>query len=563
MHTGFGSSPFGSMGNHTGEADADTLDSEEINRLLSDPSGKIDGRVLADVLEALAIRMNARSLSYWQHYCGPTAYEDNDNIPAGYTYLAQLVAHDLVANVAPVPRLEKPTEFAHRDNRAQRLILDTLYGGGPLSTPAPYHVAKVEGGKAILFRLGRVGMNETERRNLRSHEDGILEDGPARDIPRTSCPFLNDNPRRGFTDTMLTDPRNDDNLLVSQLTTIFLELHNHMAAVSVPSRRHPSSENEEHALYRHFVVVRKAVAAVYRRIVVNDLLSRLLDKEIYDRYRNAGTDIPDPHVCPDHQGTVLSPYRMPPEFPHAVFRSLHAMVRGRYDLNDDLRKEIFVTIRDVLDRTSSRRPNLVPLSRNWLVDWRFFFELEDGFKPNLSRRLLPDVGHGTLATDSHFPSPGKNRKGGLYFIDLLRGAGSKVEPVRDLIARLPSGDLHRSELLHNENDRKTKILKWLKETSAGVTSDAMAGFIAENPPLYFFTLFEAAHDKCGSRLGILGSTITAEVIFGAYASTHSVIEEDARIQDILDSTFGSDVPDTMPKLIRFLQSNGQLGFPVP
>ncbi|MFL5156218.1 MAG: hypothetical protein ACJ8C3_25600 [Microvirga sp.] len=40
--------------------------------------------------------------------------------------------------------------------------------------------------------------------------------------------------------------------------------------------------------------------------------------------------------------------------------------------------------------------------------------------------------------------------------------------------------------------------------------------MSQDPPLFFFVLFEAAHTQDGERLGILGSIIAAEIFFAAY-----------------------------------------------
>ena len=74
----------------------------------------------------------------------------------------------------------------------------------------------------------------------------------------------------------------------------------------------------------------------------------------------------------------------------------------------------------------------------------------------------------------------------------------------------------------------------------------------------FFILFEAMHSEKGERLGILGSTILAEIFFAAYKRTRPIIEEDPSVQTGLGLVFGEDVPQDMPSLIRFITDNGGL-----
>ncbi|WP_407112756.1 hypothetical protein [Bradyrhizobium sp. LMG 9283] len=76
-------------------------------------------------MERLARRM--RVAPVWESGQGPL---ENSDIPAGYTYLLQLVAHDLVQTSFPISELEN-TATAVRNDRAYRLKLHTIYGGGP------------------------------------------------------------------------------------------------------------------------------------------------------------------------------------------------------------------------------------------------------------------------------------------------------------------------------------------------------------------------------------------------------------------------------------------------
>src|SRR5262245_10763224 len=56
------------------------------------------------------------------------------DIPAGFTFLGQFVAHDITFDTTPFPeRLEDPT--ATDNYRTPALDLDCLYGNGPLAHP--------------------------------------------------------------------------------------------------------------------------------------------------------------------------------------------------------------------------------------------------------------------------------------------------------------------------------------------------------------------------------------------------------------------------------------------
>ena len=560
-------------------ADEDQASCED--RVRNILNSKTDGAFATRrLLGRLAQRMTFKMKDAW---CWQKARcsDSNENLPAGYTYLAQLVAHDLVANLAPLPKPDSAVDGAQRDFRSERLILDTIYGGGPAAGSLPFARRERGGQQRIKLRLGRPyapeaqnGRNfDCKNNRLPSFEAGILKDQPSRDVPRTACPFLNDSPGKGFTDALLADPRNDDNLILSQLTALFHELHNIVVDKLVPGDLLAADAGtKDLEVYRQFLLCRKVVAFVYRRIIVHDLLCRLLDSKIYERYLKdyqdalAGAD----DICPDE--LCENSYRVPVEFSHAVFRFAHAIVRNDYVLNEHQAKNAQpsvppTTLDDIIIRTSSRNSNLTPLSCDWLVDWKYFFET--GEVPpealNLGRRIIPDVGGGGLASKRHFPNehvPSSEEprapKGGLFYRDLIRGAEVRVRSVDGLIKCIPEADRRRSVILCNRTIRVSKLMRWLKGVRSVKYREGEAEAIAEDPPLFFFTLFEAAQDKQGKRLGILGSTIAAKVFFSALKHSADAIERDPVVQAAVERAFDSNVPQTMPQLIDFIRGAGGL-----
>src|SRR5262245_54813410 len=122
---------------------------------------------------------------------------DESGIPAGYTYLGQFIAHDLTFD---------PTSSLQRDNdpdalidfRTPRFDLDSVYGRGPVDQPYLY-----------------------EHDDLRLLLGETLKNAPAQDVPRT---------RLGR--AIIGDPRNDENVIIAQLHSIFLRFHNRMVALN-------------------------------------------------------------------------------------------------------------------------------------------------------------------------------------------------------------------------------------------------------------------------------------------------------------------------------------------
>ncbi len=495
----------------------------------------------AAMLRELAVHMKLSDLP---------GSDDNPTIPAGYTYLAQMAAHDIVHNIAPLPRLGEIAEYFARDFRSERLILDTMYGGGPSATTLPYSINGRPRNQRHELRLGRVPASEAGPTGPRPVP---IDDHPARDIGRVSCPHLSDNPGKGVPDALIADPRNDDHLLISQLLALFHALHNIVSAKLAAGDGGSVTLFDDFRTYRRFLEARKIVAIVWRKVIVNDLLKRLLEPGVHAYYASAQTRYPADFLDKSDDG------RVPVEFSHAAYRFGHVMIRFSYVLNDrrlNGPEPETASIADVLDRSSSMQPGRLPLACTWLVDWSRFFDLGDGQKLNFSRRIRPVI-RGSLAGDAYFPNE-TGADGGLFYRDFIRGVDAGIRSVASLVAGLRPSERQRSQLLSDPNYREHEIGLWLNQSPGHKFSTADQISLSQDPPLLFFILFEAAHEHNGERLGILGSTIIAEVFFAALKKSQATIEDDPMIASGIASVFGSSVPSDMPALIDFIKQNGGL-----
>src|ERR1700761_2470716 len=126
--------------------------------------------------------------------------EENPATDAGYTYFGQFIDHDLTFDPASsLQKLDDPNGLI--DYRTPRFDLDNLYGRGPNDQPYMYDTDGVH------FIVGPV-----------------LTGNP-KDPAATGLPRNNSNPKRAI----IGDPRNDENVIVSQLQATFLRFHNLMA----------------------------------------------------------------------------------------------------------------------------------------------------------------------------------------------------------------------------------------------------------------------------------------------------------------------------------------------
>lgn len=482
---------------------------------------------------------------------------DNPAIPSGYTYLAQLVAHDLVQNAASLPPIDGFAGQLQRDYRVQRLVLDTIYGSGPGPGALHFDPSRSGAGRDYTLRLGHVRPTEV---HPGAEPLPLMTDKPARDIARSRCPFRGDVggaapglvARNGMQDALIADLRNDDHLIISQLTALFHDAHNAifrklLGRDGAPSAGSPRPDQ----LARTFLEARKVLAFVYRRIVVLDLLSKLLDPDVYETYRDQKRTSLDP--------ATLDDIKVPVEFSHAAYRFGHVMTRFSYVLNDELRSTLQQDppLQLIMDRSSSRRADLVPLASTWLVDWSRFFDLGDGKPLNLSRRITPYVGNGFFSDSQSVTNMGMGVKGGLFYLDLLRGYQAQIASVDSLIDGLKPEDRERSPLLAEQSLRQNEIGKWLTHHPTEFDSDELIA-LTKDPPLLFFVLFEAAFQHEGARLGTLGSTMLAEMFLISMKQNEAAIEQDPAIGESLRAVFGDKPPTDMPGLIRFVKAEGGL-----
>ncbi len=114
-----------------------------------------------------------------------SATHDSKHIPAGFTFLAQFFDHDL--DFDPTSSLERQSDpNAITNFRTPAFDLDNVYASGPMASPHIYD---------------------------QDNADQLLVDGT-------------DLARNAQGKAMIGDPRNDENMLVSQLQLAFMKCHN-------------------------------------------------------------------------------------------------------------------------------------------------------------------------------------------------------------------------------------------------------------------------------------------------------------------------------------------------
>jgi len=166
--------------------------------------------------------------------------EENTGIRAGYTYLGQFIDHDITFD--PVSSLQRQNDpNALEDFRTPAFDLDNVYGRGPADQP-------------YLYR------NDGLHMLLGDSLTGADNDPNARGVPRNR-PSPNEPAR-----ALLGDPRNDENVIVSQLQAAMLRFHNRVV---------------DFTSAKEFEDAQRTVRFHYQWIVLNDFLKTIVGEETW------------------------------------------------------------------------------------------------------------------------------------------------------------------------------------------------------------------------------------------------------------------------------------------
>ncbi|HIK31632.1 MAG TPA: peroxidase [Oscillatoriales cyanobacterium M59_W2019_021] len=345
---------------------------------------------------------------------------DNPRLPSGFTFFGQFIDHDLTFD--PTSSLERHVDPESIENfRTPVFELDSVYGAGPEANPFLYE--------------GRTGKF-------------LIDAGFPRDLPRNSVNVA-----------LIGDPRNDENLIVSQLHFAFLKFHN-----AIIDKLHVDFEEAQRLVRWHYqwIVLHQFLPALVGSEVVEDILFR--GRRFY-HWKN------EPFI--------------PVEFSVAAYRFGHSQVRPTFKINDRLTAPIFGAPGSD-DLSGSRR-----IDDTRAIDWRNFFAISSS-TPQLGKRIDTTLSS-PLFRLPFIPPNMPNNPSSLAQRNLLR----------HLTFSLPSGQavaraMHLDPLTPGE-------LADLAGLSVGMEY---------RTPLWFYVLREADKRAGGQTLGPVGGRIVAEVFIG-------------------------------------------------
>lgn len=455
--------------------------------------------------------------------------EARSDLPAGFTYLLQLVAHDMVDSSRP---FWATGPDAVVDRRICRLMLDTIYGRGAEPDPA---LAETLAPNVVRMKLGEMPA---------AHN--ATPGGQARDFPRIP---VAGSP--GALCPAAADRRNDYHSIIAQLSVLFLQFHNAVADL-VPDAT--------------FKQVRQVVTLVYRWIIRHELLDRLIQPHVFRHYDAAGAVHLDKAFMCDPHGPL------PLEFSHGAFRFGHMMVREIYQFTADgafgppdhtLVQMLMQSSFPVRGAPGHR------LKADWAIAWSRFFDGLPGLAPNRSARIGPTFAP-ALRRDGLFdPEPAR----GLPIRDLMSAVASDVWRVNALVTHLHT--LPDAAAMLAKAPRlagaawEAPLRAWLVRELRGATAPEIERLVGD-PPLPFFVGFEARLEGDGSRLGTLGSIIVADTLFAVLRTGPLAVAGEAALAPLLERVVGGPavaaigaelghLPDTMARIVAFVAKRAPPG----
>jgi hypothetical protein len=405
-------------------------------------------------------------------------------LPAGYTYFGQFVDHDITFDPASsLTRQNDPDALV--DFRTPRFDLDSLYGRGPADQPYLYDAD---------------GVHLTAGTKV-SETAGI--DGP--DLPRVATGRA-----------IIGDPRNDENLIVSQLQSAFIRFHN--VVLTEVGNECPALSKDD-----VFKLAQQRVRWHYQWVVIHDYLKRLVGQAVIDdilspQHYVASEDLQVPLTASGRRFYSWrdQPY-MPVEFSVAAYRFGHSIVRPSYRINS-------VATTDPPVQGASRIPlfsqtgepkqslnGFRVLPGDWGLDWKFFLAGIHGPDP-AEIAHLPQPSYKLDATLSHPLGALTNATAGPELV--VAGFDPSIAQIlavrnllRGLRLGLPSGqDVALAMGITPLTD---------EELFANVTlEDPVKKDLAGRAPLWFYVLKEAEAKTQSAHLGPVGGRIVGEVLIG-------------------------------------------------
>lgn len=448
---------------------------------------------LFDVPEAYFKPEALRNLSAAQNAISLHA---GNEILAGYTYFGQFVSHDLtkvkrsdaIPSSRPVPTDELIQE------RTPSLDMDCLYGSGLQDSDVPF-----EPNGEFYSENTKKKTGSTARDNLE-----II------DLPRG----VGD---RGLL-ARIPDSRNDENFILSRLHVLFMNAHNQLL------RRHIDAHGPGPKTFEN---TRKELTLIYQLIVKHDYLAKIIPDEMLGLLET------EPFFLIKGQKETVNPLfnsvpgsepRIPLEFTGAAFRFGHSMVRSAYFLTEAEKVDPVGLVR-LFQLTGRGGLEGGTTNAHVNLDWSKFFDKDTAHHAQgINTQLRPEMQR--LLNEM----PGNKD---LNLRNLLRGNELGLPDAQScmkfLLGKRPKYKCLQDELIEDSEFPTSTFLDanrpHVDQMELGHIRQASVWDFPNQMPLWTYILMEPSRLKNykHSRLGVLGSTIVAEVFRSLFISSRTAL----------------------------------------
>ena len=380
---------------------------------------------------------------------------DNPAMTAGMTFLGQFLDHDLTFDRSSIlGQAQDPTTTLN--SRTPAFDLDSVYGGGPIGSPQLYDQSSA--GRGIKFLIEEIPGSVPESRG------GVQR----YDVPRDSTG-----------QAIIGDPRNDENLVISQLHLAFEKFHNAVVdQISTTSGLVDPAEI--------FSQAQRLVQWHYQWIITHEFLPKTVGPELTTNELRSGPMFFD----------AQKDASIPVEFSTAAYRFGHSQVRPSYRANfgPEPGEEFFALIFDDSLSPSQDHADLRGGERapRRFVDWQTFFDFGDGnARPN--KKIDTHLSSGLFDLPT-VPGP-------LNLTDAEPQSLAQRNLLRHLTFEIPSGQAIAQAM-------------GLTPLPATAFADVKSLGLDTQTPLWFYILREAEVLQQGQLLGPVGGNIVADVFAG-------------------------------------------------
>jgi hypothetical protein len=391
-------------------------------------------------------------------------------ITAGMTFLGQFIDHDMTFDAASSLERQQDPDLV-RNFRIPALELDSIYGSGPGASEHLYDQT-VDGGATTFY----------------------VEEIPGSDKKSYDKKVRYDIPRNAQLTALTGDPRNDENLMISQLHLGFLRFHNKVV-------ERVKAEDPGLNATDVFLEAQRLVRWHYQWIVVHEFLKLIIGDKRVERILEQGNRLFRPRAMPF----------MPVEFSVAAYRFGHSQVRPSYRANfgpTGGKSQFFAfifkdSLPDTDDPDDLRGQKRAPRR---FIDQQTFFDMS----------TVPGRPEGP---DIVKPNKKIDTKLSTVLFDLVGLPG--VEPqslaqrnlLRNLVFGVPSGQSVAKVIGFDpvNNDQLPLSPAELDELK---TFNVAGQRFERSTPLWYYVLKEAEVRQEGKRLGYIGGLIVGEVIIG-------------------------------------------------